>query len=97
MTKNTKTKKKPARRPVVAKNDTQGVLDPLDDPGSQDNQLAHEIELAWVTEGLELQDQSQEVIGEKKGESSCNWSRNEAEQCQRPREGPLVMPLSQRS
>jgi hypothetical protein len=93
MTKNTTTKKKTARRPVVAKNDAQGVPDPPDDPGGQDDQPAHESEPAKSTEDLELKDQSREVIEVKKSESSRTGSRNEAEQRQRSREGPLAMPL----
>jgi hypothetical protein len=93
MTKNTTTKKKTARRPVVTKNDAQGMPDPPDDPGGQDDQPAHESEPAKSTEDLEPQDQSREVIEVKKSESSRTESRNEAEQRQRSREGPLVMPL----
>jgi hypothetical protein len=93
MTKNTTTKKKTALRPVVAKNDAQGVPDPPDDPGSQDNQPAHESEPAKSTEDLEPQDQSREVIEVKKSKSSRTGRRNEAEQRQRPREGPLAMPF----
>jgi hypothetical protein len=53
MTKNTTTKKKPAHCLVVAKNDTQGMPDPPDDPGGQDNQPTHESEPAQVTDSLD--------------------------------------------
>jgi hypothetical protein len=62
----------------------QGVPDPLDDPGGQGDQLACESTPVQATKGLELWDQSQEVIGEKTDESSRNESSNGAEQRQRP-------------